>query len=168
MKKAFAMFCVAACFSTPIRAQEDKKPSTDVLVKTAAESKAKRKKSSTKVITNKDVKKARGKLIVLDNADDKTVKPAAKDTTSALQKQDATFRQRRDATDRITAAQKKVDGLQKELDTLEQNYYAENDPNYRDKVIQERFGQTKRQLEDAQRDLANARDALQKLTPSTK
>ena len=132
-------------------------------MKAAQDSKSKRKKSSTKVITNKDVKQAKGKLIVLDT-------PAAKktektETPSSLQKQDATLRERREAKDRLDGAQKRVDGLQKELDAVEQSYYQENDPNYRDNVIQKRFAQTKRQLDDARQDLANARDTLQKLEP---
>ena len=165
MRKAvtIAALCVAACLSTPMSAQDpSKKPSED-LVKAAKDSKAKRKKSSTKVITNKDVKQAKGKLIVLDT-------PAAKETekaeaASSLQKQDATLRERREAKDRVDSERRKVDGLQKELDAVEQSYYQENDPNYRDNVIQKRFAQTKRQLDDARQDLANARDALQKLEP---
>jgi hypothetical protein len=165
MRKAItiATLCMAACFSTPMFAQDPSKKPTEDLVKAAQDSKSKRKKSSTRVITNKDVKQAKGKLIVLDT-------PAAKKTekteaTSSLQKQDATLRGRREAKDRLDSAQKKVDGLQKELDAVEQSYYQENDPNYRDNVIQRRFAQTKRQLDDARQDLANARDALQKLEP---
>ena len=161
MKKLFAILCAAACFSTPGWAQE--KPPTEDLVKVAKASKAKRKKSSTKVITNKDVRKAKGKLVVLDKPDSGPPPPPAKSTELSLQKQDSTIRERNDAQQRFTAAQKKVDELQKQLETLEQNYYAENDPNYRDNVIQDRFGQAKRQLDDAQRDLADARDLLQKL-----
>ncbi|HEY4640833.1 MAG TPA: hypothetical protein VII75_05770, partial [Thermoanaerobaculia bacterium] len=59
----------------------------------------------------------------------------------------------------------KVNDLDKELDRLEQAYYAENDPNYRDKTITERFEQTKKQLESARKELAEARDALEKLKP---
>ncbi len=167
MKAAMAIFCVAAYFSTPGWAQDAKdnagqKPAAPPdLVQTAKQTKAKRKKSSTKVITNKDVKKSKGKLIVLSTpVDDKPAAPT--ETAGPLQKQDASLRERNEAQARLTAAQKKVDGLQKELDALEQQYYEENDPNYRDHVIQQRFAQTKRQLEDAQHDLANARDALKK------
>ena len=56
-----------------------------------------------------------------------------------------------------------MNDLDKELDRLEQAYYAENDPNYRDKTIAERFEQTKKQLESARKDLAEAREALEKL-----
>ena len=165
MRKAvtIATLCVAACLSTPMSAQDPPKKPPEDLVKTAQESKARRKKSSTKVITNKDVKQAKGKLIVLDTPPAK--KAEKTEGASSLQIQDATLRERREAKDRLDSAQKKVDGLQKELDVVEASYYQENDPNYRDDVIQKRFAQTKRQLDDARQDLANARDALQKLEP---
>lgn len=139
------------------------KPSTDDLVKSAKTAKVTRRKSATKVITNKDVKKSKGKLIELPKSD----KPVAKTTgVKTVAEQDVDYRQRREANEHLAAAQKKVDALQKELDAIEQRYYEENDPNYRDNVIQQRFQQTKRQLEDAQRELADARDAAQKLTPA--
>ncbi len=162
MKMAITFLCVAACFSTPIVAQEaEKKPD---LVTTAKQSKEKRKKSSTRVITNKDVRKSKGKLIVLTTPADKTAPQAA----TPAQDPDKLFRERRDATERLQAAQKKVDGLQKELDSIEQQYYRENDPNYRDQVIQQRFAQTKRHFDDARQELADARDVLKKLGSTQK
>lgn len=152
----------ALLFALPLLAQESPKTTSPDLVKQAHDAKAKRKKSSTKVLTNKDVKNSKGKITVLPPSS----KPVAKnDQLPTLAEQDANYRLRKVATERVDAAQKKVDGLQKDLDSIEQRYYAENDPNYRDNVIQQRFAQTKRQLEDAQHDLADARDALQKLTP---
>lgn len=164
MRIAIAVLCAAACFSMPLPAQETptKAPAED-LVTTAKAAKAKRKKSATKVITNKDVRKAKGKLVVLKTPDAPVATPA--DKTGQLQKQDVTLREHREARDRVAAAQKRVDGLQKELEDLEQRYYRENDPNYRDNVIQERFAQTKRQLDDARHELADARDTLQKISP---
>ncbi|HEV8659501.1 MAG TPA: hypothetical protein VGS96_12845 [Thermoanaerobaculia bacterium] len=162
MKIAITFLCLAACFSTPMAAQEaGKKPD---LVTTAKQSKEKRKKSSTRVITNKDVKKSKGKLIVLSTP---VGKPAAEAAKQPLDP-DKLFRERRDASERLQTAQKKVDGLQKELDSIEQQYYRENDPNYRDQVIQQRFAQTKRQFDDARQELADARDALKKFDPSQK
>ena len=165
-------FCVAAGFSPRVFAQDNSglKPaatqsadrkSTDDLVKQAADAKAKRKKSATKVITNKDVKKATGKLIELPKSDKPVVKTPAVKTAA---EQDVNYRQRREASEHLAASQRQVDALKKALDSIEQQYYEANDPNYRDTVIQQRFQQTKRQLEDAQHELANARDAAQKLT----
>ncbi len=170
MKRAIAMlFAVVLLNGAPASAGEDKKPAKDAapsakpsLVETAKQTKAKRKTSSTKVITNKDVKKSKGKLIVLSTpVGDKPAAPA--ETVGPLEKQDARYRERKEAQERLDTAQKKVDGLQKELESIEQQYYEENDPNYRDQVIQKRFAQTKRQLEDARHVLADARDALKKI-----
>lgn len=164
MRIAIALLCAAACLSLPLSAQEpDKKTAPEDLVTAAKASKAKRRKSATKVITNKDVKKAKGKLIVLKTPDTPAGKPESK--IGELQKQDVSLREHREARERVDAAQKRVDALQKELEALEQRYYRENDPNYRDNVIQERFAQTRRQLDDARHQLANARDELQRITP---
>lgn len=161
MKKIWPV--IALCSATLFAQQATDKPSTEELVKRAQTAKASRKKSANKVITNKDVKKSKGKLIELPKSD----KPVAKvGSVPTIAEQDVNYRQRKEANENLAAAQKKVDGLQKELDAIEQRYYEENDPNYRDNVIQQRFQQTKRQLEDAQHQLADARDAAQKLTPT--
>jgi hypothetical protein len=122
------------------------------------------KKSTKKVITNADVKKSSGKVT--------TVPVAAKSTTAtatapplSIADQDKLLHDRAAAQKRTDAAQAKVNDLDKELDRLEQAYYAENDPNYRDKTIAARFEQTKQQLDSARKELAEARDALEKLKP---
>ena len=160
MKRLFTMLCVAACFSTPVFAQE-KKPTTDDLVKAAKTAKAKRRQPTSKVLTNKDVKKSKGKLIVLDTRTDKPVEKT--DKTSPIEKQDAHIRARKEAQARVDTAQQKVDSLQKQLDEVEQRYYEENDPNYRDQVIQQKFGETRQRLDAARHELDSARDSLQKI-----
>src|SRR5438874_3213924 len=119
------------------------------------------KKPTKKVITNADVKKSSGKLTTLPAAATSTA-PAAAPKMSVAD-QDKLLHDRAAAQKRTDAAQAKVNDLDKELDRLEQAYYAENDPNYRDKTIAERFEQTKKQLESARKDLAEAREALEKL-----
>src|SRR3954447_11417331 len=118
------------------------------------------KKSTKKVITNADVKKSTGKVTNTPAATS-TAAPAAAPMTIA--DQDKLLHDRADAQKRADAAQSKVNDLDKELDRLEQAYYAENDPNYRDKTIAERFEQTKQQLESARKELAEAKEALEKL-----
>jgi hypothetical protein len=150
MKLAIAIFLIAAAGFA-----ED-----SPLVK-AAKANGGPKKSTKKVITNADVKKSSGKVT--------TLPPAATSTTPApapkgsIAEQDKLLHDRAAAQKRTDAAQAKVNDLDKELDRLEQAYYAENDPNYRDKTIAERFEQTKKQLESARKDLAEAREALEKL-----
>ena len=152
----------------PAMAEEPKQPGTtstlkpaqtQPLVDAAKESKAKRKKSSSKVITNADVKKSKGKLIVVDKPETKGEAVSGRKELTLDELADRQ-RARRAAETRVGEAEKKVGDLQKEVDRLEQRYYEENDPNYRDTVITERFTQAKRQLDDAQLELANARDEL--------
>ena len=154
MKKIFviAMLCAAA-----VMAQE--KPEDSPLVKAAKASGGPKKKPTKKVITNADVKRARGNLVVLPPK----VDPEPTPQKGMLQKQDEQRKASGFATIRMITAEKKVGELEKELRRIEDTYYAENDPNYRDKTIAERFEQTKKQLESARKELAEAREALEKL-----
>jgi hypothetical protein len=149
MKLAIAIFLIAAA------AFADDSP----LVK-AAKANGGPKKSTKKVITNADVKKSSGK-VTTNPVPTTTAAPAAAPMTIA--DQDKLLHDRAAAQKRTDVAQAKVNDLDKELDRIEQAYYAENDPNYRDKTIAERFEQTKKQLESARKELAEARDALEKL-----
>jgi hypothetical protein len=119
------------------------------------------KKSTKKVITNADVKKSSGKVTTVPAAAKSPTPVATPPMTVA--DQDKLLHDRAAAQKRTDAAQAKVNDLDKELDRLEQAYYAENDPNYRDKTIAERFEQTKKQLESARQELAEAKEAQEKL-----
>jgi hypothetical protein len=152
MKFAIAIFLIATA------AFADDSP----LVK-AAKANGGPKKSTRKVITNADVKKSSGKVTTVPAAATSTAPAAAPPMTIA--DQDKLLHDRGAAQKRTDAAQAKVNDLDKELDRLEQAYYAENDPNYRDKTIAERFEQTKKQLDAARKELAEAREALEKLKP---
>ena len=153
---------------SPAIAEEPNKPATNsslepaetgALVDAAKEAKAKRKKSSAKVITNADVKKSKGKLIIVDTPK-APAGDVAKNKELTLEEFAALQRARDLAEQRVATAEKTVADLQKEVDRLEQRYYEENDANYRDTVITERFTQVKRQLDEARLDLADARDEL--------
>jgi hypothetical protein len=152
------VLCSAAALGgDPIYAAEGKGATQDSdLVKAANDAKAKRGATKPKVITNADVKKSKGKIVTttLTPLPADEAKPGPKLTS------DQFYRARREATDRVTASEKKVGELDKSLDLIEQSFYAENNPNYRDDVIQKRFEQTKRQLADARKELADARDTL--------
>ena len=133
------------------------------LVKAAKASGGPKKKSTKKVITNADVKKSKGNLVVLPAKEGKTTSVAAPEPQKgSLQKQDEQRKASGTASIRVITAEKKVGELEKDLRRIEQAYYAENDPNYRDKTIVERFNQTKKQLDDARKELADARDAQTK------
>jgi DNA repair exonuclease SbcCD ATPase subunit len=134
------------------------------LVKAAKANGGPKKKTTKKVITNADVKKSSGKLTTLPPSTKPATATAA--PKGSIAEQDKLHHDRAAAQKRTDAAKAKVNDLDKELDRLEQAYYAENDPNYRDKTIAERFEQTKKQLETARKELAEARDALEKLKGS--
>jgi hypothetical protein len=136
------------------------------LVEASKAAKAAREKKGgkkRKVITNADVKKSKGKL---DTYVPKEL-PAGTEvtvvTTSMLEQHERNRRALKAAEERHAIAEKRVSELQKDLNALELSFYEENDPNYRDGVIQQRFAQTKRQLEESRTELANARDALNAL-----
>jgi len=132
------------------------------LVKAAKANGGPKKPIPKKVITNADVKKSKGKLVELPPAKPEATVAAA-NIKSPLEKQNDDFHARETADARVTKAEKKVDDLAKELRRIEDAYYAENDPNYRDATIVPRFNQTKNQLEIARKELADARDTANKL-----
>jgi molecular chaperone GrpE (heat shock protein) len=132
------------------------------LVKAAKANGGPKKKPTKKVITNADLNKAPNKPVATAAAKPAATPPPAAPSIS-IADQDKLRHDRLAAQNRADAAQLKVNDLDKELDRLEQAYYAENDPNYRDKTIAERFEQTKKQLESARKDLAEARDGLEKM-----
>ena len=136
---------------------------TSKLVETAKANKPKRKASTTKVITDKDVKKSKGKIIVLP---EKPLPAAAKPADPGpdpIAQQDARHHARVELQDRIDTAAKNVARLEKQLETTEQRYYEENDPSYRDDVVRRKFTETRQKLEDARKELADFREAMQRL-----
>ena len=133
-------------------AQQEDSP----LVKAAKAAGGPRKKT-TKVITNDDVKKSAAKP---QTATPPAPPTSTADTKGPLQKQDEQRRARVSAVKRVSDAEKKAAELEAELRRLEQAYYEEADLNRRDTVLVPRFEQTKKQLDDAKAELAQARDAL--------
>ena len=118
-------------------------------------------KPTGKVITNEDVKKAAAKPSSVPPAASPAPAPAAAKTP--LQKLAEERHARADAVKRAETAEKKAAELEAELRRLEQAYYEEFDLNRRDTVLMPRFEQTKKQLDEAKQELADARDALSKL-----
>lgn len=57
----------------------------------------------------------------------------------------------------VSAAEKRVKDLEKELLRLEQAYYDETDPSYRERVVRPRFEGTKKLLDDARAALGSKR-----------
>lgn len=148
--------------ATSASAEATPAASSDSALVRASKAGAGRTKTSRKVITNADVKKSRGKLIPVTT---KPAAPAAETKKTLFEQQDDQRRARAQADILVADAQKKVQELEKELRRIEQSYYDSNDPMYRDDVIQKSFNQTKRQLDDARKQLADARDLRGKAEP---
>jgi hypothetical protein len=146
---------VVLALTLPLAADTD----TSRLVEASKKAKPKRKASTSKVITNKDVKNSKGKLIELA---EKPLPPVEKkaDGPSALQQQDERHKARLDAQDRVGAAAKRVTDLEKRLADIEQSYFEANDPNHRDSVIRKKFADARRDLEKARQELLAAAGTL--------
>jgi len=159
-----ALLLCCALATVAVAQQETTTAKDSPLVEAAKKTKP-RKKGKKRVITNADVKKSTGKIVVLQPRAPLPGENEAKsaDPRGPLQKQDDDMRARRQAADVVAVSEKKVADLQKELNRIEQSFYDENDATYRDDVIQKRFDQTKRQLDDARNELADARDTLTRL-----
>jgi hypothetical protein len=111
----------------------------DTLVDAAKDAKAKRKKSTTRVLTNADVKKSKGKIATTANV---SGEPVEREPT-LIEKHEAARSAERAAAERSAASAKLIATLEKELAAIEQSYYQENDLNYRDTVLVKRFNDVK-------------------------
>lgn len=147
-------------------------PSTETLVSAARASKAKRansSKSGKKVITNADVKKSKGRLILISSSDGPEEKSAAakkpEDPRSLGEQNQARIEELKSAESRIAAAEASVDELKIELVRAEHRYYESNDPSFRDRVLRARFDEIRKKLDDAMLELSDAKEALAASTP---
>lgn len=121
----------------------------------AKAARTKRKKSTSRVITNADVKKAKGNVVETTAKQ----KPIDEAPEPSLVEQQQAMRNTRTAHDaKLAAAEAEVERLEKELAALEQQYYEENDLDRRDTVLVRRFDATKKKLDAA-------RAVLAELTP---
>lgn len=137
---------VAGCLLSVALLAQEQPPKDSDLVAAAKKAKAGRVAIPRKPITNADVKKAKGKLIELPGkATAETARPAVEQWTTEEKHQQA--RKATAAADKVQAdATKKVADLEKELAAIEQSYYEENDPAYRDDVIRKKFDEKKQEL----------------------
>ncbi|HEV7240404.1 MAG TPA: hypothetical protein VGQ36_14280 [Thermoanaerobaculia bacterium] len=118
-------------------------PKPDV-VDVAREAKAKRKKSTSKVITNADVKKSKGKIVMTNVPDT----PIEKSPT-LMEQAEARRAAEKIASERRAKYDKLVADLEKELAAIEQAYYDENDLTKRDTEIVKKFNEVKAKLDAA-------------------
>ena len=136
---------------------DDAKPArTAALVDASREAKAKRKTSTTRVITNSDVKKSKGVLIENKRAATPIV---AGPKAVTIEEYEASKKAAAEAEAVLRAAQEHVASLEKELAGVEQKYYEENDLDRRDTAIVREFS-------DVSARLLAARKELEALTPA--
>jgi hypothetical protein len=117
----------------------------DTLVDAAKGAKARRKKSTTKVLTNADVKKSKGKIATTPNVSGEpvTLEPSMLEKHTAAKAAEKALADKRAASDTLIAA------LEKELAALEQSYYNTSDLDYRDTVLVRKFNDVKTKLDAA-------------------
>ncbi len=127
---------------------------TTALVEASKDAKTKRKTSTSKVITNKDVKKSKGKLIEKPAE----AQPAGdvKQEPTELEKQNAMRTARVTSSARLAAAEKAVADLEHELAVIEASYFDSNDLDHRDQVITKKFEESKKKLDEARKELEAA------------
>ena len=119
---------------------------TSKLVEAWKESKAKRKGSTTKVITNADVSRADKNKVAQRRGVEVKVKPQP----TLTEKHAAERKVRIELEEKLKVIDETIAQLEKELAAIEQKYYEENDLNYRDTELVRRFNETKSKLDEAQ------------------
>lgn len=124
--------------------------SADDLVATAKAAKEKKNKSTTKVITNADVKKSKAK--VAETQATTPVEPAPQ--KSLAEEYEKGYHERLVREEKMAAANKKIADLERQLAAIEQSYYEENDLDRRDSEIVKRFNETNAKLTEARKELA--------------
>ena len=111
--------------------------------------KSKRKKSTSKVLTNADVKRSKGKIAETPN-----LSPAVEQEPTLTEKFEAGKAARKAADELRAKCEKLVADLEKQLAAIEQQYYDENDLDRRDTEIVESFNDVKAKLDAARGELA--------------
>jgi hypothetical protein len=139
----------AVCCLLSLNVFGDDPPKDSDLVAAAKKAKAGRVAIPRKPITNADVKKAKGKLIELPGKAAAETPQAPVDQRTSTEKHQQAMKAAAAAEQVQTDAAKRVTDLEKELAAIEQSYYEENDPVYRDDVIRKKFDEKKQQLEAA-------------------
>lgn len=153
MKKIPLAVCALLLVAATLGADEaQEKPTREqTMAERAAAARTKRNKGGTRVITNADVEKSRGKLIETSGAQE-PIEPAPTETTT--ERHEAQKKAHTAASAKIAAAEALVKDLERQLLAIEQSYYEENDLARRDGEIVRRFEDISRRLEEARKDLS--------------
>ena len=114
------------------------------LTDAAKKAKAQRDRSTSKVITNADVKKSKGKIVVTPN-----LPATVEKQPGLLETFEAQKAAERAASELRTQHEIAIAALEKQLAAIEQQYYEENDLNRRDTEIVQKFNDVKAKLDAA-------------------
>ena len=114
------------------------------LTDAAKGAKSKRKKSTSKVLTNADVKKSKGKVVDTPN-----LSPEIKKEPGLIEQYEAKRAAEKAASEARAEREKLIAGLEKELAAIEQLYYDENNPTRRDTEIVRKFNDVRAKLDAA-------------------
>jgi hypothetical protein len=147
-----ALLLLATTWSLGVATGDLTAAAADDLASAAKDAKAKRRKSTSKVITNEDVKKSKGKLIEIPALPPIPGEEGPQPTLAEKHAADKKTKAEHDAL--LTAAQRNVATLEKELAALEQQYYDENDLDRRDGELVKQFNDVKTRLDNARRELS--------------
>jgi hypothetical protein len=159
-----------AATTTTTEAQPAASAPDSPLVKAAKDAAAKRGNKPRLTINDKDVKKSAGKLIETTS---KPLPPVrAADDVETRMRAEKTAREAKDdgkklAASRVAASEKQIANLELELRRIEETYYDEDDPDFREDVIEKRFNETKAKLEKARQELEAAKAAEGAAAPAT-
>lgn len=151
MRRSTSLLAVlAAGLALAALAADDKPPAK----------KSRRPKSTSRVITNEDVKKSKGKVIELPAAPE----GAKQQPTATLSERHTALRIARSAAEeRVRAGEAEVAAIENELARLERAYFEEDDPDVRDGVVARQFAAAREKATAAGLELAAARKALAEL-----
>jgi hypothetical protein len=146
--KTLAIALTLAVLAIPLSGDEE-------AVRAAKEQKAKRKSSTSRVITNADLPKAKGKVVESAREMTPVAPPSAE---GSLERHEAARRAALLAAEQIAAAERLVQSIEIELASIEKSYFDESDLDRRDSEIVRRFEETAERLR-------RAREALEVLRP---
>lgn len=152
MKKISLAVCTLLLLTATLGADEARTTMNrePTMAERAAAARAKRSKGSTKVITNADVARSKGRLIETTGTQE-PLEPAPSQTTT--EQHEAGRKARAALNAAIAAAETRVKELERQLLALEQSYYEENDLARRDGELVRRFEDTSRQLAEGRKQL---------------
>lgn len=144
MKTLAIALLVTVAVTSASSAGEDQAAARKEMVETARKAKVSRRQSTSKVITNADVKKSKGKVQTTNAPSTPVVSEPTlmeKHLANRAVEDAATARKARYAT--------LIAQLENELAAIELSYYNENDLSLRDTVIVRRFNAVKAKLDEA-------------------